>query len=51
MADLIYFLLIGLAASWLAGLIMRHSFGIDDDLVVDVIGASWVDSCSSSLDF
>ncbi len=40
MADLIYFLLIGLAAGWLAGKIMKgHSFGIVGNLVVGVIGA------------
>lgn len=38
--DLIYFLLIGLIAGWLAGKIMRGGgFGILGDLVVGVIGA------------
>ncbi|MGI6414779.1 MAG: GlsB/YeaQ/YmgE family stress response membrane protein [Thermoguttaceae bacterium] len=40
MFDLIYFLLIGLAAGWLAGKIMKgHSFGIVGNLVIGVIGA------------
>ena len=40
MIDLIYFLLIGLAAGWLAGKIMEgHSFGLLGNLVVGVIGA------------
>ena len=40
MIDLIYFLLIGLAAGWLAGTLMKgHSFGIVGNLVVGVIGA------------
>ena len=38
--ELIYFLLIGLAAGWLAGKIMKgHSFGILGNLVVGVVGA------------
>ena len=38
--DLIMFLLIGLAAGWLAGLIRRGSgFGILGNLIVGVIGA------------
>jgi uncharacterized membrane protein YeaQ/YmgE (transglycosylase-associated protein family) len=40
MLDLIYFLLIGLAAGWLAGQIMKgRSFGIVGNLVIGVIGA------------
>ena len=40
MTGLIYFLLIGLAAGWLAGKIMKgHSFGLLGNLVVGVIGA------------
>jgi len=40
MLDLIYFLLIGLAAGWLAGKLMKgHSFGILGNLVVGVVGA------------
>ena len=40
MLDLIYFLLIGLAAGWLAGKIVKgHSFGILGNLVVGVVGA------------
>lgn len=40
MFDLIYFLLIGLAAGWLAGKIMKgQSFGLLGNLVVGVIGA------------
>lgn len=40
MLDLIYFLLIGLAAGWLAGKIMKgRSFGIVHNLVIGVIGA------------
>jgi uncharacterized membrane protein YeaQ/YmgE (transglycosylase-associated protein family) len=38
--DLVYFLLIGLAAGWLAGQIMRRrSFGLVGNLVVGVLGA------------
>ena len=40
MIDLIYFLLIGLAAGWLAGKLMEgHSFGLLGNLVVGVVGA------------
>jgi len=40
MLNLIYFLLIGLAAGWLAGKLMKgHSFGILGNLIVGVIGA------------
>ncbi len=40
MLDLIYFLLIGLAAGWLAGKIMKgRSFGLLGNLVIGVIGA------------
>ncbi len=40
MLDLIYFLLIGLAAGWLAGKIMKgQSFGLLGNLVIGVIGA------------
>ena len=40
MLDLIYFLLIGLAAGWLAGKIMKvRSFGIVGNLVIGVTGA------------
>lgn len=38
--DIIWFLLIGLAAGWLAGQIMKGGgFGLVGDLVVGVIGA------------
>lgn len=38
--NLIYFLLIGLVAGWLAGKLMKgHSLGILGNLVVGVIGA------------
>jgi uncharacterized membrane protein YeaQ/YmgE (transglycosylase-associated protein family) len=38
--DLLWFLLIGLAAGWLAGKIMKGSgFGLLGDLVIGVIGA------------
>lgn len=38
--DFIWFLLIGLAAGWLAGMILkRGSFGLVGNLVVGVIGA------------
>ena len=38
--DLLWFLLIGLAAGWLAGVTMRGGgFGLVGDLVVGVIGA------------
>ena len=40
MLDLIYFLLIGLAAGWLAGKLMKgRSFGLLGNMVVGVIGA------------
>jgi uncharacterized membrane protein YeaQ/YmgE (transglycosylase-associated protein family) len=40
MFDLIYFLLIGVAAGWLAGKLMEgRSFGLLGNLVVGVIGA------------
>jgi len=38
--DLVWFILIGLAAGWLAGQIMKGSdFGLLGDLIVGVIGA------------
>ncbi len=38
--DLIWFLLIGLTAGWLAGKIMKgHGFGIAGNLVVGALGA------------
>jgi len=38
--DFLYFILIGLAAGWLAGQILRgHSFGLVGNLIVGVIGA------------
>ncbi|RIK72891.1 GlsB/YeaQ/YmgE family stress response membrane protein, partial [candidate division KSB1 bacterium] len=40
MSSLLWFLLIGLAAGWLAGTIMKGSgFGLIGNLVVGVIGA------------
>jgi uncharacterized membrane protein YeaQ/YmgE (transglycosylase-associated protein family) len=40
LTDLLWFLLIGLAAGWLAGLIMRgHDFGLVGNLILGVIGA------------
>ncbi len=40
MNELIYFLLIGLAAGWLAGKLMEgRSFGLVGNLIVGVIGA------------
>jgi uncharacterized membrane protein YeaQ/YmgE (transglycosylase-associated protein family) len=40
MVELIYFLLVGLAAGWLAGKFMKgHSFGIIGNIIVGVIGA------------
>ncbi|MCH2116971.1 MAG: GlsB/YeaQ/YmgE family stress response membrane protein [Pirellulales bacterium] len=36
---LIYFLLIGLAAGWCAGKIMKTSYGLLGNLIVGVIGA------------
>ncbi len=40
MFDAIYFLLIGLAAGWLASKLLRgHSYGVVGNLVVGVIGA------------
>ncbi len=37
--DFLYFLLIGLAAGWLAGQIMKSPSGLVTDLIVGVIGA------------
>jgi uncharacterized membrane protein YeaQ/YmgE (transglycosylase-associated protein family) len=37
--DFLWFLLIGLAAGWLAGQIMKGGFGLVGDLIVGVIGA------------
>jgi uncharacterized membrane protein YeaQ/YmgE (transglycosylase-associated protein family) len=38
--ELVYFLLIGLAAGWLAGQITKgRSFGLVNDLIIGVIGA------------
>jgi uncharacterized membrane protein YeaQ/YmgE (transglycosylase-associated protein family) len=40
MLELVYFLLIGLAAGWLAGKIMKgRGFGLLGDLAVGVVGA------------
>ncbi len=37
--NLIWFLLIGLIAGWLAGRVMRGGFGVVGDMIVGVIGA------------
>lgn len=38
--DIIWFLLIGLIAGWLAGVIMRGGgFGIPGDIIVGIVGA------------
>lgn len=38
--DLLYFLLIGLAAGWLAGQFLKgHSFGLVGNLIVGAVGA------------
>ncbi|MGC8638578.1 MAG: GlsB/YeaQ/YmgE family stress response membrane protein [Isosphaeraceae bacterium] len=38
--QLVYFLLIGLAAGWIAGQVMKgRSFGLVNDLIIGVIGA------------
>src|SRR5580700_11157226 len=38
--SLVYFLLIGLAAGWLAGqLVKGHGFGLVENLIIGVIGA------------
>lgn len=46
MNDLVYVLVVGLAAGWLAGKIMKgKGFGLAGDLVVGVLGAivgSWI---------
>jgi uncharacterized membrane protein YeaQ/YmgE (transglycosylase-associated protein family) len=40
MVSLVYFLLIGLAAGWIAGQITKgQSFGLVNDLIVGVVGA------------
>ncbi len=39
MIELVYFLLIGLAAGWLAGRIMGQGFSLVGNLVVGVVGA------------
>jgi len=39
MENVLWFLLIGLAAGWLAGQIMKTDFGLVGDLIVGVIGA------------
>ena len=36
---IVWFLLIGLAAGWLAGQLMKGGFGLVGDLIVGVIGA------------
>jgi uncharacterized membrane protein YeaQ/YmgE (transglycosylase-associated protein family) len=36
--EFLYFILIGLAAGWLAGYIMASGFGLIGDLVVGVVG-------------
>ena len=52
MIDLVYFLLIGLVAGWLAGKLMEgHSFGLLGNLVVGVIGAILGGFCSASSGF
>jgi uncharacterized membrane protein YeaQ/YmgE (transglycosylase-associated protein family) len=37
--EFVWFLLIGLAAGWLAGMIMKSDYGLIGDLIVGVIGA------------
>lgn len=39
MVDFLWFLLIGLAAGWVAGQIMKSTLGLVGDLVVGVVGA------------
>lgn len=39
MMDFLWFLLIGLAAGWIAGQIMKSALGLVGDLVVGVVGA------------
>jgi uncharacterized membrane protein YeaQ/YmgE (transglycosylase-associated protein family) len=37
--DIVWEILIGIAAGWLAGMIMKSRFGLIGDLIVGVIGA------------
>jgi len=37
--NIVWFLLIGLVAGWLAGRIMKGGFGLIGDLIVGVVGA------------
>jgi uncharacterized membrane protein YeaQ/YmgE (transglycosylase-associated protein family) len=47
LTSLLIFLLLGLVAGWLAGLVMKGGFGLVGDMVVGVIGAflgGWLSS-------
>ena len=47
--DIVWFVLIGLAAGWLAGQLMKGGgFGLVGDLIVGVIGALLAAFCSVS---
>jgi len=39
MTNLLIFLLVGLVAGWLAGIIMRGRYGLIGDLIIGVIGS------------
>ncbi|OIQ52026.1 hypothetical protein BerOc1_00497 [Pseudodesulfovibrio hydrargyri] len=39
MAALFWFVLIGLVAGWLAGMLMKGGFGLIGDIVIGVLGA------------
>ncbi|HTX90080.1 MAG TPA: GlsB/YeaQ/YmgE family stress response membrane protein [Anaerolineales bacterium] len=39
MTNLIIFLLVGLVAGWLAGIIMKSRYGLIGDLIIGVIGS------------
>ncbi|MBI1833331.1 MAG: GlsB/YeaQ/YmgE family stress response membrane protein [Candidatus Andersenbacteria bacterium] len=40
MSDIVWFLIVGLIAGWLAGLIMKgRGFGVIGDIIVGIVGA------------
>ena len=46
--NLVWFILIGIAAGWLAGQIMGGGgFGLLGDLILGVIGCWWAATCSA----
>ena len=44
-SNIIVFLIVGLIAGWLAGVIMKSRYGLIGDLIVGVMAPSWAAGC------